>query len=46
MVGIDGVTAREYEAALEVNLTELLERFKSGDYRASAVRRVHIPSVT
>lgn len=42
-VGIDGVTAQEYEAALEVNLTGLLERFKSGDYRAPAVRRVHIP---
>ena len=42
-VGIDGVTAQKYEAALEVNLTELLERFKSGDYRAPAVRRVHIP---
>jgi group II intron reverse transcriptase/maturase len=42
-VGIDGVTAQEYEAALEANLTELLERFKSGDYRAPAVRRVHIP---
>ena len=42
-VGIDGVTAQKYEAALEVNLTGLLERFKSGDYRAPAVRRVHIP---
>jgi group II intron reverse transcriptase/maturase len=28
---------------LEANLTSLLERFKSGRYRAPAVRRVHIP---
>jgi RNA-directed DNA polymerase len=42
-VGIDGVTAQKYETALEANLTGLLERFKSGDYRAPAVRRVHIP---
>jgi group II intron reverse transcriptase/maturase len=42
-VGIDGVTAQEYEAALEANLTGLLERFKTGSYRAPAVRRVHIP---
>ncbi|MGH2601119.1 MAG: group II intron reverse transcriptase/maturase [Dehalococcoidia bacterium] len=42
-VGIDGVTAAQYEAALEANLLSLLERFKSGRYRAPAVRRVHIP---
>jgi RNA-directed DNA polymerase len=42
-VGIDGVTAQEYEVALEANLTGLLERFKTGSYRAPAVRRVHIP---
>ena len=42
-VGIDGVMAVHYEADLEVNLTSLLERFKSGRYRAPAVRRVHIP---
>ncbi|HEX7060351.1 MAG TPA: group II intron reverse transcriptase/maturase [Woeseiaceae bacterium] len=41
--GVDGVTAAEYEAGLEANLTGLLERFKSGSYRAPAVRRVHIP---
>jgi RNA-directed DNA polymerase len=41
--GVDGVTAREYEQALETNLAELLEQFKTGDYRAPAVRRVHIP---
>jgi group II intron reverse transcriptase/maturase len=42
-VGVDGVTAQQYEAALEANLTGLLEQFKTGSYRAPAVRRVHIP---
>lgn len=42
-VGVDGVTAARYEAALEANLSALLERFKTGVYRAPAVRRVHIP---
>lgn len=41
--GEDGVTAAEYEADLGTNLTSLLERFKTGRYRAPAVRRVHIP---
>jgi RNA-directed DNA polymerase len=41
--GVDGVTAAQYEADLEANLASLLERFKSGRYRAPAVRRVHIP---
>jgi len=41
--GVDGVTARQYEAELEANLASLLERFKSGRYRAPAVRRVHLP---
>ena len=40
--GVDGVTAAQYEADLETNLTSLLERFKSGRYRAPAVRRVHL----
>lgn len=42
-VGVDGVSAAGYEAELEANLKELLERFKTGRYRAPAVRRVHIP---
>ena len=41
-VGVDGVTAAQYEADLEANLSGLLERFKSGRYRAPAVRRVHL----
>ncbi len=42
-VGVDGVAAKAYEAALEENLSRLLDKFKSGLYRAPAVRRVHIP---
>ena len=42
-VGVDGVTAHQYEAVLEENLASLLARFKSGGHRAPAVRRVHIP---
>jgi RNA-directed DNA polymerase len=41
--GIDGQTAREYAANLEVNLQSLLDRAKSGRYQAPPVRRVHIP---
>ena len=41
--GIDGVTAAEYEANLEANLTDLLERMYSGRYCAPPVRRTHIP---
>ena len=41
--GIDGQTAAEYEANLEGNLQSLLDRAKSGMYRAPPVRRVHIP---
>jgi group II intron reverse transcriptase/maturase len=42
-VGVDGQTAAEYAVKLEDNLEQLLNRFKSGQYRAPAVRRVHIP---
>ena len=38
-----GLTAAQYETALEANRTSVLERFQSGRYRAPAVRRVHIP---
>lgn len=41
--GIDGQTAREYGEDLDENLKGLLERAKSGAYRAPPVRRVHIP---
>lgn len=41
--GVDRQTAAEYEQNLESNLRSLLERAKSGTYRAPPVRRVHIP---
>jgi RNA-directed DNA polymerase len=41
--GIDGRTAAEYAARLEQNLRSLLDRAKSGAYRAPPVRRVNIP---
>jgi RNA-directed DNA polymerase len=41
--GIDGVTAADYEVNLEANLLDLLERIKSGRYRAPPVRRAYIP---
>jgi len=37
------MTAEEYEQDLEGNLERLLDRAKSGTYRAPPVRRVHIP---
>ncbi len=42
-VGVDGITAEEYEQDLEDNLQSLLDRAKSGAYQAPPVRRVHIP---
>jgi RNA-directed DNA polymerase len=42
-VGVDGQTAAEYAEALDENLASLLERFKSGAYKAPPVKRVHIP---
>jgi group II intron reverse transcriptase/maturase len=41
--GVDGQTAAGYEQELEGNLRSLLDRAKSGTYRAPPVRRVHIP---
>jgi group II intron reverse transcriptase/maturase len=41
--GADGVTATQYAANLDENLSGLLEAFKSGSYRAPPVRRVYIP---
>ena len=41
--GVDGMTAADYEQDLEGNLQRLLDRAKSGKYRALPVRRVHIP---
>jgi RNA-directed DNA polymerase len=41
--GVDGRTASQYAESLEENLTNMLNRAKSGSYRAPAVRRVNIP---
>lgn len=41
--GVDGQGADEYARSLETNLQSLLDRAKSGTYRAPPVRRVHIP---
>jgi group II intron reverse transcriptase/maturase len=41
--GVDGVTAEEYETNLEDNLKDLLERAKSGRYKAPPVKRAYIP---
>ena len=41
--GVDGQTVADYGENLEANLRDLLERAKSGRYRAPLVKRVHIP---
>lgn len=42
-LGVDGVSAERFAEQLEDNLQSLLDRAKSGRYRAPPVRRVHIP---
>ena len=42
-VGVDGQTADQYAEKLKENLQSLLERVKTGTYRAPPVRRVYIP---
>jgi RNA-directed DNA polymerase len=41
--GIDGQDAAKYAENLEANLESLLNRFKSGTYKAPPVRRTYIP---
>jgi RNA-directed DNA polymerase len=41
--GVDGQTWKDYQANLDANLRSLLDRAKSGTYRAPPVRRAHIP---
>jgi group II intron reverse transcriptase/maturase len=43
--GIDGQTAGEYAEGLEQRLESLLERAKTGRYRAPPVRRAYIPKI-
>jgi group II intron reverse transcriptase/maturase len=45
-VGVDNQTATEYQEKLGENLRTLLDRAKSGIYRAPPVRRVYIPKGT
>lgn len=42
-VGIDEQNGRQYAENLEENLRSLLDRAKSGSYRATPVRRAYIP---
>jgi RNA-directed DNA polymerase len=44
--GVDGQTADDYGLSLRDNLASLLDRAKSGTYRAPPVRRVRIPKGT
>ena len=41
--GVDGVTFQDYQTELGRNLQSLMERVKSGQYRAQPLRRVYIP---
>ena len=41
-VGVDGQTAEEYAVNLRSNLADLIERLKSGRYRAPPLRRHYI----
>jgi retron-type reverse transcriptase len=41
--GIDGVVAADYATNLEAHLLDLLDRIKSGRYKAPPVRRTYIP---
>lgn len=42
-MGVDGQTAADFALELDCNLLALLNKAKSGTYRAPPVRRVHIP---
>ena len=42
-VGVDGQTGADYGRDLQARLRDLLDRLKSGSYRAPPVRRVHLP---
>ena len=44
--GVDGQRAADYEVDVLGNLQSLLDRAKSGTYRAPPVRRVHSPKGT
>ena len=44
--GVDDVTGKEYAENLHDNLQHLLDRLKSGTYKAPPVKRKHIPKGT
>ena len=44
--GVDGIVWEQYEPRLSSRLPELLGEFKSGRYKAPAIRRVYIPKGT
>jgi group II intron reverse transcriptase/maturase len=44
--GVDDVTGKEYAENLHENLQNLLDRLKSGTYKAPPVKRKHIPKGT
>ncbi len=44
--GIDDVTGKQYADNLNENLQNLLDRLKSGTYKAPPVKRKHIPKGT
>jgi group II intron reverse transcriptase/maturase len=44
--GVDDITGKEYAENLHENLQNLLERLKSGTYKAPPVKRKHIPKGT
>jgi group II intron reverse transcriptase/maturase len=46
VAGIDDVTSKEYAENLHENLQNLLDRLKSGTYKAPPVKRKHIPKGT
>jgi group II intron reverse transcriptase/maturase len=41
--GVDGATAQDFASDLDANLQSLLDRAKSGSYRAPPARRIEIP---
>jgi group II intron reverse transcriptase/maturase len=41
--GVDGQTGKAYEEKLDENLQSLLDRLKSGRYKAPPVRRTYVP---
>ncbi len=45
VAGVDNQTMEEYATNLDENLTKLVERLRSQQYRAPCVRRVEIPKV-